>query len=519
MLKNQIDFNGIKDKGKNNLKINSCIDTVQYLLVDLCKKISNLQFNECAGIFKNKLLADVVSYLRLEFQEELFYFNNFLKIINKLPDIFQKYFNMEMDQMIENINNLSKQNLFRLKNDNNKNNSSTTSTSNSNNNSNNTKSSVFLEFILNQIFCVRDLLDLIKSNVENYSKLFEIANDTHDLVNNSLVSFDEEVFREAIEDLEKLLLNSNGYLNDYADNEYLQNTFYPILYQIYDDTNTIKSLLKSYKATLSLDPINSISNMLVARKNIEQFKLKHQNNLTDLKVYLYLIQFYIDNNHKINILFKTYFENKKNSLLESFNSLKNNNAISSDLHIKNEVFHFKNNFYVEKYMKKCFEENLDIHYFVIIFEKRKNLDNEYYDYKENLMKNYYLNSNLLFIESDDELGILSIFHTIDNNYKSILNEIGNCYKNIYINSNLGDSKNNFSSTLTQIPNGVSYIKNKINNNKEFLLIHKISNYMFIAVKIKEKNSSDVVLVNELCKDFKIKFAELHLFKTIFNIKY
>ena len=40
--------------------------------------------------------------------------------------------------------------------------------------------------------------------------------------------------------------------------------------------------------------------------------------------------------------------------------------------------------------------------------------------------------------------------------------------------------------------------------------------MFIAVKIKERNPNDILLMNELCKDFRIKFSDLHILKTIFS---
>ena len=111
MLNNELNYGNIKEK--TNQKIYSCIDWTQYLLVDLCKKITNLQFSECSAIFKNKLVAEVVNYLRNQYPEGLIYMNNFLKILAKLPEIFQKYYKAEIETVCDYINNLNNQRIIQ----------------------------------------------------------------------------------------------------------------------------------------------------------------------------------------------------------------------------------------------------------------------------------------------------------------------------------------------------------------------------------------------------------------------
>ena len=508
MLNNELNYGDIK--GKTNLKIYSCIDWTQYILVDLCRKITNLQFTECSVIFKNKLVADVVSYLRSQYPEGLIYMNNFLKILTKLPEIFQKYYNVETDSIIENINNLNNQNLFKINTLKTETNSTKTITSSISDE----KNLIFLEFIIKHIECVRDILELMKANMELFQRLNQIYITINESlegnINSSNVIHIEDLFKDLIEDYEKLKEFSENFENDYSDSEYIQNTFSPLLIQISDDIETIKALLKSYKSLLCIDPVNTISNLIISRKKIENLKLKYQ-NIFDLKIYVFFVQFYIDNIHKTNIFFQTYFDNKKFNLLQNFNEQKLKNAFESDLEIKNEVFSFRNNFYVDQYIKKLFDDGIDFSYFLIIFEKKKFNEIEVLNSRENLMKTFYFNTGGIFIETEEDCAILSFFHTIETNYKHILNEISGHYKNTFTSS-----QENKINTHIQI-NLPSSIKNKGNNLKENLILYKISKYTLIAVKFREKTQNDANVIFELCKGFKMKFANLHLFKTIFSI--
>jgi hypothetical protein len=529
----------IKDMEKNRYdsKYYSCINTLQHFLVELCKKITNLQFSECS-VVKNKMVAGVINFLRLENQEAYFFMNNFLKIINKLPEIFQKYYNLELDTVLDNINLLQTQKLFRtIYNSESVLGSSIQTAKNSmamtdkfsdynksldfsyrisENCSNIKNDNIFIDLIIKYIECVRDLLELLKQNVELFSKLSEIYRNIYDIIHNNQIYYDEDIFKELIEEYEKLIESSYYFLNDYSNSDYFQNTFFPLMIQVVDDINTLKSLLKTYKSLLCLDPITSISNMLIARKNIELVKKKYT-NIFDLKIYIFFIQFFIDNTHKSNILLKTYFDNKKLNLLHSFKEMKGKNTLPSNIQIKDELFQFKTNYYLERYVKKLFEENLDIIYFLIFFEKKKFLDIDNFDCKENQMKSFFFKDNQMFFDSSEELGILAVFHTNDGNFKGIISEVEASYKNLY-GSLDSQGKNNFNSfSLNGSATSLGFLKTKVGNSKDTLLIYKISAFMFLAVKVKEKSQNEMLLINELFKDFRIKFCDLHIFKTIFNI--
>jgi hypothetical protein len=526
------------EKQAYDSKYYSCINTLQHLLVELCKKISNLQFSECSVIVKNKMVAVVINFLRLENQEAYFFMNNFLKIINKLPEIFQKYYNLELDFVLDNINLLHSQKLFRTTYNSDsimgssiqtaKNSMAMTDKFSEFNKSldfpyqipeiytNIKNDNIFIDLIIKYIECVRDLLELLKLNVELLSKLNEIYRNIYDIVHNSQIYYDEDIFRELIEDYEKLIETSFFFLNNYSNSDYFQNTFFPLMIQVVDDIHTLKSLLKTYKSLLSLDPISSISNMLITRKNIELLKNKYT-NIFDLKIYIFFIQFFIDNTHKSNILLKTYFDNKKLSLLQSFKEMKGKNTLPSNIQIKEELFQFKTNYYLERYVKKLFEENLDIFYFFIFFERKKFLDSDNFETKENQMKNLFFKDNQMFFESSEELGILAVFHTTDSNFKGIISEVEASYKNLYANMD-SQGRSNFNSfSINGQGSSLGFFKSKVGNSKDTLLIYKISSYMFLAIKIKEKSQNDIILVNELFKDFRTKFCDLHIFKTIFTI--
>jgi hypothetical protein len=510
MFHNELNYGDIK--GKTNPKIYSCIDWTQYLLVDLCKKITNLQFSECSVIFKNKLVADVVNYLRNQYPEGLIYMNNFLKILAKLPEIFQKYYNAETESIIENINILNNQKLFRINTEKTESNSTKTLTSSMSDE----KNIIFLEFIIKHIECVRDILELMKANMDLFVRMNQIYITINDSLesnsNPSTMSFGEDLFKDLIEDYEKLSEFAKNFEKDYLDSEYIQNTFSPLLIQISEDIETMKALLKSYKSILCLDPVNTISNLIISRKNIENLKSKYQ-NIFDLKIYVFFVQYHIDNIHKTNIFFQTYFDNKKFNLLQNFSEQKLKNAFESDLEIKNEVFSFRSNFYVDKYMKRLFEDGVDFSYFLIVFEKKKFNEVEILNSRENLIKSFYFNSGGIFIETDDDYAILTFFHTVESNYKNILNEISTHYKNVF--SNTSENKTNIQ-TQINLPNNN---KTKVNNIKDTLILYRISKYTFIAVKLKEKTQNDVNIVNESCRSFRMKFANLHLFKTIFPINH
>jgi len=336
------------------------------------------------------------------------------------------------------------------------------------------------------------------ANVNNYNGFI---NNNYNNSNNNIYSpnlfyvFNEEDYYEIIEDSEKLSTHCEEILDYYSSIEFFKFSFSEIISQANEDINTLKCLFITYQSTLNLDAINSISNMLCARQYIENLKIKFSSSnksFYDLKLYLFYIQFFLDNSHKINFLFKCYFENKKNQLL---NNIQNSNFFN-DFKIKDELFCFKTEQYCERYIKKCNDENIELSYFLILFEKKKFLDFPEIDSRKLIIRNFYLSKYQMFIDNDDDLGLLAIFHTNGEPYKNILNEILKEYKH----SNNNESRCYF------------HTKSKLNLHK--LLMYSISNYIFIAVKFKEK-TNDSNIIENLCKDMRYRFSDMHIFKTLF----
>lgn len=550
------------------------IDNIQSLLVDLCKKISNFQYTECIAFLKSRQIGDILNFLRVQNRnEESYYMTNFVKILLKLPDIYNKYYSLDRNSLKEHINSIS--DLFKTKNKNLQNSSNSF-------NSNNKKSC--LDYIIKHIVCIRYLLEMMLNFIEILNKLHEIYKNFNEntlitynnnnfncynlsasfyTVNNNTNSntnanevYLDDIYKEIILDLEDLLLRCKKIISDHNDLEYLKNTFYPLLTLIKDNISALKCLLKSFMAFMHLDPISAISNSFSAFKSIETLKNNYkqvivnknihgnnsnQNNINevkifDFKLYKFFKEFYLENAYKLNTLFGTYFNNKKFQLIENLQSFEsfqkfeyfnnyniiNNNKIdnifdentinnyenrnlsmSSNLQNSQEYDtnnNINNKNYFSDYVKKCFDENIDILYFILFFEKRRFFNNFNFDNKDTIILTDLLSSGKIFIESDEDISMVSIFHTNSaESNKSILSEVSNCFKS---NSEFKNSNS---------------CKLKLNNFTQMLVLNAISNYFFIAVKIKDKNiNAEINTINDICKDLRIKFANMHVLKTAFN---
>ncbi len=97
----------------NKDKIKFSISIIEKLMVDFCRKLNNIQFVECATTLKgDKKVADVIKILKTENKEELELFKNFLNILEKIPELLKKYYNIELDYVIEIITNMLKDECF-----------------------------------------------------------------------------------------------------------------------------------------------------------------------------------------------------------------------------------------------------------------------------------------------------------------------------------------------------------------------------------------------------------------------
>jgi len=257
------------------------------------------------------------------------------KILVKLRDIF-KIYNYSQNINLNSINNAGM------------NSHSGTFISNNNNNTQFQQNLLFTTHITNNPFNARDSTSSFFSNnlstnnvITSSQPITSISNNNINKANstnnvillsnliqsnnisnnnnfsqNTVYIFNEEDYFEIIEDSEKLVYRSEEILDYYSNIDFLKFSFYEIISQANEDITTLKSLFVCYQSILSLDAINAISNMLCVRQNLENLKMKFSisnKSFYDIKLYLFYIQFFLDNSHKINFLFKSYFDNKKTS--------------------------------------------------------------------------------------------------------------------------------------------------------------------------------------------------------------
>jgi hypothetical protein len=163
------------------------------------------------------------------------------------------------------------------------------------------------------------------------------------------------------------------------------------------------------------------------------------------------------------------------------------NNIDSNLKICEEIFKRKSNIYVERFMEKMIAWNLDSIYFIIGLEKKK-FEQSFIEEKNLIFRIQYKNNKML-IDANEDIGIIKVLHQSTNDIKSILNDLESI------------DKKNF------------YGKHKCSNSSS-LLITSLGFHVFIAIKIKEKNSGDIANMNELSNDFKSKYFNNHIFKKI-----
>ncbi len=192
-----------------------------------------------------------------------------------------------------------------------------------------------------------------KSIFNNFTVNSNLNNTNMPIINcfstNNYYVFNEEEYFDIIEDSEKLSCQSKDILEFYSNLDLFKFSFFEIISQANEDIITLKCLFIAYQSTLNLDAINSISNMLCARQNIENLKLKFSisnKSFYDLKLYLFYIQFFLDISHKINFLFKSYFDNKKNQLLYNIQT----SNFMNEFKIKDELFCFKTEQYCDRYI-------------------------------------------------------------------------------------------------------------------------------------------------------------------------
>ena len=354
--------------------------------------------------------------------------------------------------------------------------------------------------------------------------------------------FNEDIFINVIEFLELKLKKMKSRLCDYEKKIFVKNTFLAFLSIPIEDCKTLLSLFKYYKAILSVDIIEMMDCKIIIHENFKKIKSRNKMFLF-LKLYIFLFQFKLDNDYKSELIFKTYFDKKKNNLIGKLNflngnnkSLNNNNDQKNNLNIyhnnqikknplnltnnkirknsnvdknqnstlKDLIFSAKPNLVNPKILiAKLFEEKIDIKFVSFIFE----IKNFYENNKKNKHNFIYERNNcgkFLFIEQNEEFGIINFLHIEEDLNESIIDEI----EKAMLIQKEKEGKKSFSSNLNQN----EYLKVKVLNELTFFL-YKISNFLNICIQYNEKSIYEFNIIKELCKNFKIKFSDYHIFKT------
>jgi len=477
---------------KNDLK--NCKDRIHHISVVFYQKL--LQFSQSETEYiKREDYGQVLNFLSQKtYSEENKITQNYFKILNKLPEIMKKYYALEFSDIIEIIESLKSSEIFELK-----------------SREENTEKVNFYEFLEEQIMSLDDFLDILKFFMIILSSLigifkvnFEKFDKNPDDEGITAIVNEQDVF---ISDLELLTELSDKLILKTNDSEYLQNTLYQLILHLKTDIVTTKSLLISNRSILILDSISSISNLIVVKKNIAIIKKKCP-NMMDYKIYVFFIHFYIDNYAKYVLIFTHYLDEKKNFLTMKIFELQSSSStgIKTNINICEELFAKKKDLYTTKFMDIYNQEKLEISYFVLCFNIKLFLNSKYYqDNNNNFLKFQYKitnNTNQMFSELSENFGLISLFHIDPQiNNKQILADVESYIGNINITEN-GLGKN-------------FYGKHKL-GNQQFLILTPVSNFIFVALKYKEKLNNDEKVLMDNLKDLKKKFYNFHVFKYLLS---
>ena len=353
--------------------------------------------------------------------------------------------------------------------------------------------------------------------------------------------FNEDIFINVIEFLELNLSKMKSRLYNYENKIFVKNTFLAFLSIPIEDCKILLSLFKYYKAILSVDVIEMMNCKIIIHENFKKIKARNK-MLLFLKLYIFLFQFKLDNDYKSELIFKTYFDKKKNNLIGKLNFLngnnmslnnnndKNNNLtkynnqikpnqlnltykkirknsdvdVSENNTLKDLIFSAKPNLVNPKILiEKLFEEKIDIKFVSFIFQIKSFYENN----KKNKHNFIYERNNygkFLFIEQNEEYGIINFLHIEEALNESIIGEI----EKAMLIQKEKEGKKSFSSNLNQN----EYFKVKVLNELTFFL-YKISNFLNICIQYNEKSISEFTIIKEMCKNFKVKFSDFHIFKT------
>jgi hypothetical protein len=294
----------ISDKSLQNIK---------YIMMEIFSKCGLFDYNDCITVFKSKT-GEIMRYLKNFPQYNKFYIN-LNKLIVKLPEILLKLFNLETESADEIITSLIHNNQYfdislseedeDYKND----------------------SSYFnlvaihyqaLREFLSYLNDIQDLLFNIKqlAPIIKKSKL-SLVNSTSSGSNSGLndtIQFSEDKLKHIYDKLDYLIQSNLNFQSFYSSKEETEDT--ELLYlssSVHELVLTINYLFQAYKSILCLDTFSTTGYMIKVMKYLETTK---KSFVSKLRIYNFLLTFYVDNVNKQSILFLLFFNNKKDELIK-----------------------------------------------------------------------------------------------------------------------------------------------------------------------------------------------------------
>lgn len=304
--------------------------------------------------------------------------------------------------------------------------------------------------------------------------------------------FNEDIYDVIIHKLECYVMVYTKQSYDYQDEfPYFRNTFAPAMGQFLEDAKTFLHLMKGYKGLVTLNSLTVMESMFIVKKNLDKVENKFtkcKKNIYEIKLYVFFIQFYLDNENKLQLLFTTFFENKKNALLMRLTEIPNalgDSTCKLENHIKSQILQkkFTANNSQESLLKMFVKRNICLDYFVLLFDKTTFFEKCKMDAKDVIYtKNCF--DNLAFVDSDCDYGIITILHVDSRSLQGILNDV----KNV--------------------------VRNKSEQEKNGICVFRLTNYLLIGIKLAEKSMNDVNQVNNIISMLRTKFTDCHIIKTI-----
>lgn len=555
------------DSKKVNDKIFS---SIKYIILEMFNKCTSFDL-DCIGIFKGKTGEIMKVFFKFPIYNK--YYLNLNKIIIKIPEIFQKLYELDLDVAGEIISSLlSNASYFEF---------NLVEEDNEYQNdpqyfqliSTHLLALKELFSYLNEFQCllidIKELKNSIikKSDANNPGSIVinNTSNNLNPIITNSNssnvynyegIQFTEDKLKTVYDKLESLLYQGDNFIEYFRKHELLYETGFLNMFNfLYDIVNCIDSLFLSYKEILSLDSITTTNLMVKVMNYLDN---NNSNLFSKTNLYCFLLTFYLDNQHKQTLLLKLYYNVKKQDLA----SLLDNNILNINTRLKE--FNSKNNLSNNLYNNitnnnTAFNNN----------KTKNNRNNNYYnantssnisnvnslrsscisipnDINEELLSSLKLKNELFTLERGKYVdyfrkkiqGVNFCWMHLYFNKRKYFNSLHYSFKNnvikqhylkyysdkdiIMINSIVeccdkhhDDDNGALNSFASEIKNTGFY---KIKHSNCIYMFNSLSNFIIVGIKLRDKYENKLSCFKNILNSIEEKFANVHIYDQL-NLKH